>query len=218
MSHQINLFNPALRKTAVVLPARQMLIGWGACAALMLAFYGWQLVQGNRLAGSDQASAAEVQQLQSEVATLGTRISARKPSPELQAQYQRKLGLLAAREDVVQVLQGGSLGNTEGHADYLRAFARHWLEGLWLTGLTVVGAGNDIIVEGRTLKPELVPEYLSRLGREPVLKGHPFNRLQMRRPEPEPQGAGKSPLQPRFVEFSVATEGEPASVVIGGRP
>lgn len=218
MSHQINLFNPALRKTAVILPARQMLIGWGVCAALMLALYGWQLVQGNRLAGSDQESGAGVQRLQSEVAALGAEIAGRKPSPELLAQYQRKVALLAAREDVVQVLQGGSLGNTEGHAGYLRAFARHWLDGLWLTGLTVAGAGNDIVVEGRTLKPELVPDYLSRLGREPVLKGHPFNRLQMRRPEPEPQAAGKPPLQPRFVEFSVATEGEAANSVIGGKP
>lgn len=218
MSHQINLFNPALRKTAVVLPARQMPIGWGAIAALMLAFYGWQWVQGNRLADADRETAAQVQRLQSEVATLGTQVAARRPSAALQAQYQHKLELLAAREDVLQVLQGGSLGNTEGHAAYLRAFARHWLEGLWLTGLTVAGAGNDIVVEGRTLKPELVPDYLSRLGSEPVLKGHPFNRLQMRRPAPEARGAGKPMREPRFVEFSVATEAEPASVVIGGKP
>jgi len=60
MSHQINLFNPALRKTAVVLPARQMPIGWGAIAALMLVFYGWQWVQGNRLAGADRETAVSV--------------------------------------------------------------------------------------------------------------------------------------------------------------
>jgi hypothetical protein len=150
------------------------------------------------------------------VAALGAAAAARRPSAGVQAQYQGKLVLLQAREDVIQVLRGGSLGNTEGHAAYLRAFARHWLEGMWLTGVTVVGAGNDIVVEGRTLKPELVPDYLSRLGREPVLKGHPFNRLQMRRPAPEPQGIGKPMLQPRFVEFSVATEADPANVVIGG--
>jgi hypothetical protein len=218
MSHQINLFNPGLRKTALVLPARQMLMGWGAVAALMLAFYGWQLFQGNRLAGADRETAGRVQTLQAELARLGAEVSARRPSSALQAQQQRKLELLAAREDVMQVLQSGAIGNTEGHAAYLRAFARQWLDGLWLTGLTVAGAGKDIVVEGRTLKPELVPDYLTRLGREPVLKGHSFNRLQMRRPPPEVQAAGKPVLQPRFVEFTVATAAEPASVVIGGKP
>jgi hypothetical protein len=218
MSHQINLFNPALRKTAVVLPAQQMLLGWCAVAVLALAWFGWQNVHGAQLKAAEAESAARLQQLQTDVTQLGTQLAARRPSPELQAKYHRKQLQLQAREDVVQVLDSGAIGNTEGHANYLRAFARHSLDGLWLTGLTVVGAGNDIIVEGRTLKPELVPDYLDRLGREPVLKGHAFNRLQMRRPDPQPQGVGKPMLEPRFVEFSVATEAEPASVTLGGKP
>jgi hypothetical protein len=37
-------------------------------------------------------------------------------------------------------------------------------------------------------------------------------------PEPQPQGVGKPMLEPRFVEFSVATEAEPASVTLGAKP
>lgn len=218
MSHQINLFNPALRKTAPLLPARQVLIGWCCVAVVMLGLYGWQLVRGQTLAAADAESAARVQQLQSEIALLGGEMSGRHPSAALQAQHQDKVSMLQAREEVVKLLEGGSIGDTNGHAGYLRAFARHWLEGLWLTGLTVAGAGNDILVEGRTLDPELVPDYLSRLGREPALKGHPFNRLQMRRPVPEAPAAGKPVLQPRFVEFTIATEAEATSTVIGGKP
>lgn len=218
MSHQINLFNPALRKTAVVLPARQMLLGWCAVVAAALAWYGWQTVQGAQLKTAAADSSTRLAQLQADLTQLGAQMAARKPAPELQAKYRRKQLQLQAREDVMQVLDSGAIGNTEGHTNYLRAFARHSLEGLWLTGLTVVGAGNDIVVEGRTLKPELVPDYLDRLGREPALKGHPFNRLQMRRPEPQPQGVGKPMLEPRFVEFSVATEAEPASVTLGAKP
>lgn len=218
MSHQINLFNPALRKTAVVLPAQQMLLGWCAVAVLALAWFGWLNYEGARLKAASGDGAARLQQLQADVTQLGAQLAARKPSPELQAKYHRKQLQLQAREDVVQVLDSGAIGNTEGHANYLRAFARHSLDGLWLTGLTVVGAGNDIVVEGRTLKPELVPDYLDRLGREPVLRGHAFNQLQMRRPAPQPQGVGKPPLEPRFVEFSVATEAAPVSVTLGDKP
>lgn len=218
MSHQINLFNPALRKTAVVLPARQMLLAWCAVVAVALAWYGWQTVQGAQLKAAEADSSTRLTQLQTDLTQLGAQMAARQPAPALQAKYRRKQLQLQAREDVMQVLDSGAIGNTDGHANYLRAFARHSLEGLWLTGLTVVGAGNDIVVEGRTLKPELVPDYLDRLGREPALKGHPFNRLQMRRPDPQPQGVGKPMLEPRFVEFSVATEAEPASVTLGAKP
>ena len=206
MAAQINLFNPALRKTRATLPGARVGQGWIVAALLGLAVWAWQAWQVHQLDAEARVLDVRGQALQSEVQSLGQQLAARKPSPELRAELERKLALLQAREDVMRLLEGGEFGDTAGHARYLKAFARQWVEGLWLTGVSVTGAGADITLSGRTLDPELVPGYLARLGREEALAGHPFNRLQMRRPmqDDKPDGAPDA-VPARFVEFDLAT-------------
>ena len=96
-----------------------------------------------------------------------------------------------------------------GIAEYLRAFSRQSVNGLWLTGFTIVGNG-ELEIRGRVLSPDLVPSYIQRLNREQVLAGRSFARLEMTRPKPEPvtdkgKDAKKAARMPRFLEFSLAT-------------
>lgn len=208
MSHQVNLFNAALLPARVWLTARHMALGWLLAAGAAMAVYGWQSVQGVRLASEASARAGRLHTLQSEVQALGVRLSALAPSPLLERELRDRRALLGAREAVLQALQGGGFADTGGHARYLRAFARQWLSGIWLTALSVRGAGQDIRLEGRTLDPALVPDYLRRLGGEAVLKGHAFNRLEMRRPAAPDAPAERSADPPRFLEFTVASEAQ----------
>ena len=84
---------------------------------------------------------------------------------------------------------------------HLSAFARQSFSGIWLTGLRVAAAGQDVVLEGRAVRPELVPNYLQRLNQEDVMQGHAFAELEIRRPE----AADKAQGQARFVEFRLAT-------------
>jgi hypothetical protein len=80
-------------------------------------------------------------------------------------------------------LQGGGFGNTKGYSGYFRAFSRQIVDGLWLTGVGIVGAGHDISLRGRTINPELVPVYLTRLKREPEMQGKSFSALNIQTPK-----------------------------------
>jgi hypothetical protein len=106
-------------------------------------------------------------------------------------------------------LKGGAFGNQQGYAEYLRAFSRQSLSGLWLTGFSIAGSG-ELEIRGRVLSPDLLPSYIQRLNREAVLAGRSFARLEMSRPKSEP-AAGKAPLLPRHLEFSLIALDEPGT-------
>ena len=210
MSRQINLFNPAVLPRRALLSARQMLLGWGAVLLAGLGLYVWEYTHAAQLRIDERVAADRVKALQADLARLDSQSAGRKPAAALVAKVAQRQGLLGARQNTMQLLAGGSLGDTEGHARYLRAFARQTIDGLWLTGLTIDGSGADISVQGRTLDPALVPDFLSRLGREPVLAGHGFDHLLMQRPQAVAGTAPTPEVTPRYVEFSVETRPQTA--------
>ena len=111
-----------------------------------------------------------------------------------------------------QILQGGELGNTHGYADYFRAFARARVNGLWLTGASIAGAGKEIEIglQGRVVQADLLPQYISALSRESALQGKSFARLDMATAQLPAQAAVSAPA-PRFIEFSLQSSAAPAS-------
>ncbi len=121
----------------------------------------------------------------------------------------------------MDALKAGAIGNRQGFAEYLQAFSRQAIDGLWLTGFTIVG-GGDITIEGRVIQPELVPHYIQRLNREQTLQGRTFATLEMHVPKPTPAPVGAADAKvtkktPRYLEFSLTTA-EPGTVVASGRP
>lgn len=206
MSRNVNLLNPALRPARAWLSGSRMMLLWLLSLGLVVAASAWVAVRRDAALAEQRSLAQREEQATAEVKRISEELATRKGSPELIAALEQRRALLRTRTEVLEMLQGGALGDTTGHARYLRAFARQHREGLWLTGLTVTGAGDDIVLRGRTLEPEMVPAYLKRLGGEVSLRGHPFNRLQMARPEPPEVVQGRPPAQPEpWIEFLVAT-------------
>ena len=121
--------------------------------------------------------------------------------------------------EVIAVLKSGSLGDTKGVSQYFRAFARQTLDGLWLTGFSILGAGKDIIIEGRTLRAELVPGYIGNLRREDVLRGHGFGSLSVQKPL-ETASNAEPHKRAAFLEFRLTSQGPgagPAALEAGSR-
>lgn len=212
MRHEINLFDPSLRRPKVLLPARHVLLAWGVSAVGLLGIYAWELSSVTGAGARAKALHAEAAVLQDQVQKLGEAQASRRPSAEIQAQVARRETDRAHHEAVLGRLRDSDFGSTEGHARYLRALARQAPSGLWLTGVTVGGSGQDIRLEGRTLEPPLVARYLANLGSELPLKGHAFNNLEFRRPGSDAPVEGASApskdATPRFLEFSVASRAE----------
>lgn len=205
MRQEINLFDPALRRPKVVLPARQVAAGWGAVALLMLAVFAWQTWRLEALKAERQSLRATAARLQAEIQQTASAVAARKPSEDLAARFERGEAGFRARQRALERLREDTTAGATGHSPYLVALARHALRGVWLTQVTVNGAEGDVIIEGRSVDPELVSEYLRRLGTDVPFRGQAFNRLEFRRPEPAVADSGGPAREAAWVEFVVAS-------------
>jgi hypothetical protein len=212
MSQNINLVNPAFRKQRQVLTLAT-LVQCLVVTAVALAGYHYYLQQ--QVSGLTAELASSDALLKSQRAYVeklkGRAAAAPKPEEALDADIARLENELRSAREAMAALKGGAFGNQQGFAEYLRAFSRQSVNGLWLTGFTISGSG-ELEIRGRVLSPDLVPSYIQRLNKEQVLAGRSFARLEMNRPKAEAVApAGKDgkkaepPRMPRFLEFSLAT-------------
>jgi len=174
-----------------------------SCALLLVvatAAVGTLRVSSSR-AELEKESAARAS-AQAEMSRLSGQLAGRARNAALVAEATRLEAELAGRHEVMQILRGGIIGNTDGFSVYLRAFARQSFDGMWLTGFSLSGAGQDVVLRGRALRPESVADYVQRLSREAVLKGHAFAELQMQRPDAK-NAMGGDALP--FIEFRLST-------------
>jgi hypothetical protein len=207
VSQQINLFNPIFLKQKKIFTALPMAEALGVivAGALLLDWYAAQRVADlQREADEGKALLAGREQ---RLVKANAQFAPRARDVRLAAELAEAQAELKALHDVSSVLQGGALGNTAGYAEYFRALSRQNVSGLWLTGVTISGAGNDIGVQGRAMQATLIPNYIARLTGERVMHGKSFSSLNIGRPEaaqptqPAPQGA--APAAAPFVEFSL---------------
>ena len=96
-----------------------------------------------------------------------------------------------------------------GFSDYLLAFSRQSVNGVWLTSISVGGEGsNKMIVDGRALRPDLVSDYIKRLSKEKSMQGQTFATLNMQLSRAEK--SAKNKLPDGFFEFKLlSAEPEP---------
>ena len=204
MSQQINLYNPALAPKVELFSGQSVLLGLAVIFGLSA--LAWALVAHDlsRIAAREQVQAAQLLKVQGEVTSLAQQVAARKPSAQLETELANLDALLGARNAVMTILNSGALGDTRGVSAYFRALANQSTQGLWLTGFSIVGAGNDIEIQGRALDADLVPAYLRKLRREDLLRGHGFESVTVLQP-PEPSAEGHGNATRRFLEFRLST-------------
>lgn len=183
MSQQINLFNPAFQKkkkffTAVPIAEALGVIVTGA---LLLTWYAHYQV--GQLEQRAQAGKMLVAERERRLADANRQFAPREKSAPLAQQLAQVHVELAAMQRLEAFLATGALGNSDGYAEYFRALARQNLPGLWLTGVSIAGAGTHIGVQGRAMQPTLIPQYIFRLTSEPVMRGKTFASLDIARPQ-----------------------------------
>jgi hypothetical protein len=209
MSQNINLLAPAFRKQRQVLTLAMV----AQCLALVLfvlvAYHYYLREQVGGLA-EELASAERVLKAQRSYSDkLKGQSAGRKADTQLEGEIARLETELKQGREAMEALKGGAFGNQQGFAEYLRAFSRQSVSGLWLTGFTIAGSG-EMEIRGRVVAPDLVPGYIQRLNREKVLAGRSFAKFEMSRPRAEPEAdkdkeAKKTQRAARFLEFSLAT-------------
>jgi hypothetical protein len=201
MSQQINLFNPAFEPQRQLFGANGLAAALGVLALGMAVMAGLAYVRVAGLRSDAKAGAQRLERAQARLAQAGLELVPRKPDQSLEARLAQAEVRLTAMTKVAAIVDRGSLGNTQGYAEYLRALARQGGQGLWLTGVTIARGGNDLGVQGRALDAALVPGYIARLGSERVMRGKSIGNLVIRTAEPVKGPAVADAALPPFVEF-----------------
>jgi hypothetical protein len=205
MRQYVNLLGPAFRKQRQFLTLGRTLAMVAVVAVVMVAL---QVHDGYRLAGLREELASARTLLKAQT-TYTSRLkgegTAKPGNTGLDAEVQRLETELKAARESMAVLEGGGLGNRSGFAGYFQAFSRQMLDGLWLTGFTLGGTG-EVAIQGRVMAPDLLPAYIQKLNKEPVLQGREFSALEMRRPQAVPAKDGESKAEvPGYIEFVLMT-------------
>jgi len=180
VSQQINLFNPIFLKQKKHFSAKTMLQGLGLILLGSIAVVAYARLQLSNLNNEAIATANRLKATQEQLTKVVTEYAPKKKSGALEGEIKQAETDLKARQHVIDLVQRGDLGSTKGYSAYFRALSRQIVGGLWLTGFRI--DGGEIELRGRALQPELVPEYIARLGQEPVMKGKSFSALEMHVP------------------------------------
>ncbi|HYC49027.1 MAG TPA: PilN domain-containing protein [Burkholderiales bacterium] len=216
MSQEINLLQNTRPARTALRPgsAPVMVAVVGAAAVLTGIYAGYER---HRLAAVE-AEATGVERMLKEARAAHEKAAAARTQrgdagpdarvAELDAQLQGRL-------QVLDLLKSGAVGTTGGFAEYLLAFSRQAMEGVWLTGFDINAGGVELTLTGRALTPDRVPTYLQRLTQEPPLQGRRFASMVLAQPasrESQP-GAGadadkgdpQARATPPYIEFEISS-------------
>ena len=203
MSQQINLFNPIFLKQRKYFSLLTMLQALGLIVLGSLFFYGYAWYQVGQLRQQSEESTKRFNAEQARFARYAVEFSPQQANQALQAEVQRLEQDVAEQTRMVDTLKSGSVGNTTGYSQYMRAFSRQVVQGLWLTSFKVTGDAAQISLSGGVLNPESLPIYIQRLGREQAMQGKSFSTLQMQQIIIEPGKENKTAAATRYVEFTI---------------
>lgn len=200
MSQQINLFNPVFMKRRKYFSLLTILQALGMIVVGALFFYGYAVYQVGQLNKQSEESTTRYNAEQVRLARYAAEFSPQQTQQALQDEVRRLEKQHTEQAELVETIKSGAVGNTSGYSEYLRAFARQVVQGLWLTGFRITGDAAQISLSGGVVNPELLPAYIQRLGKERVMQGKTFSTLQMQQPAAK-TGAGHVSSAPRYVEF-----------------
>ena len=175
MSQQINLLNIAFIKRTTYVSLPGILLALGLIIASILSFYGYGLFQLRQLEEQyTVATARYTDDLARNGKQLGE-LSAQQNTQALQEEAKRLESRLASQNRLIESQK--SVGNTEGFSEYLRAFSRQLVQGLWLSRFNI--EATQFSLSGYAAAPELLPVYIQRLGKERIMQGKTFANLEM---------------------------------------
>lgn len=181
MSQQINLFNPVFMKQRKYFSAITMLQALALIVLGAALFYGYAVYHVRSMTLQFNEISKRYVEEQGKLQRYTAELSPQDAQQQLEAELKSTEVKLEAQQKLVDTLKSGAIGNTAGYSEYMRAFARQAVSGLWLTGFNIAGDATQISISGSVLSPELLPVYIRRLNKEEVMRGKSFASLQMRR-------------------------------------
>ncbi len=185
MEQQVNLYQPILGAEKRLFSARAIGVGLGLlglCLCGLAAFGTWRTARVERtLARLETQQATELARVERTSAALEPGRSL----AELETQAKSLSADIAARERALDLVRLGTASPATGFAARLEALAHRQLDGLWLRSIVVGSGDGRLAFAGSAVDPKLIPAYLAALAEEQALAGVRFDKLTIRRANPE---------------------------------
>jgi hypothetical protein len=198
MSQQINLFNPIFLKQKKYFSVVTMLQALSLIVLGSAVFYAYAVYQVAQLSRQSEETTKRYAAEQARLVNFSNEFSLQRSGQMLEDELKQVEAQAKSQDAVLTTLKSGIIGNTEGYSEYMRAFARQSVNGLWLTAFDITGDGAQMSLSGAVVNPQLVPSYIQRLGKEKIMRGKTFSTLQMQQPKKDGDR-----LVPRYVEFNL---------------
>ena len=225
MTQQINLYDPELRRRVELLTLTNLVLTSLVLLSIVILAATWLNLRRDKREAEATTLSLQSKLLQDQVQSLGQRIGTQKPNLPLEQSLATLKEQLSARSGMLALLQRGLGPAAVSFAEYLRGFARQTPHGLWLTGFVVNGDGGGMEIQGRTVDPALVPEYIKRLNVEQSFHGVAFSALQLGVPAIAVGTNAAAVPKPAFHEFTLASSpqatsmtGQNEAVAAGAKP
>lgn len=201
MSRQINLYDVALRAHREYAAATVLLLGGSVVALGMLIAWVYFTFEVRSLAGQAQQIEAIFREKQDQLRLLQDELAGRQQDKRVASRLQERQNERRAREEVLAALGSGQLDAKPMFSAVLQALGRQRVEGVWLTSIEIEAGVKSVTLEGKTLDPDLLANYLRRLNSESALRGTRFAILELTR-EADPASTDKGVLEARPVALS----------------
>jgi hypothetical protein len=187
---------------------------WGALLGVRLlgGVSAVGIAAGIGLSAGTTAYRSKADAIEAELNGLRVAEAANPPSlavKELEALRQKE----AQQRQMQDTLLGSMTGSSQGYSDYLMALGRRIHPAVWITGMTVVGDGRDVMLTGRTVNPQALPQYLQGLASEERFQGRRFAQLNIATVEDDGMADGVVQFTLRSALPMVALDGKSAEQV-----
>ena len=181
---QINLYVSELRPQRIPFAAKQIALALAVLVLVLIAIQGLLQWQGSRVQNEQRQAELRLSELQQRFQTLEQAVAQMRIDENLKVETARLAQQLENTRSLFNALNpGGSVAQAEQFSSVLEGLARQRQDGLWLTQIGVLNAGQSLELRGVVVKPELLPVYLQKLKTEPAFAGRQFNVLQLQTPE-----------------------------------
>jgi hypothetical protein len=224
VSQQINLFDPALRPRRDWLSLETLVAAAAVLLAGLLSAGLWGGQRERMALAALKVREDALQTAQAQLSELAARQANRQADSRLTMRIGQRKTWLEDRRQALALLQGGSIGQPEGFANFMAALARQTPEGLWLTGFDIQSGGNAILLRGRLVSEIVLPMFVERLNHEVDLRGRRFAALEVTAVPAKAAEAGKKDERTAlersgWLEFILRGEGAAgaASVAVAER-
>lgn len=183
MSQQINLLNHALIKKKDLLTSNNILITAVLLSGAMFGYYSYIQAEISSLAQQHNQISETLAATQEQLKQSALLHAPREADKALLAKVTQLEQKEKTQQQILKAIHLNTSNPENSYAALMLAFSKQSLDGLWLTSFNMDSNNNTLDISGRTIRSELVPEYISRLSKEPILKGKKFDMLSMSLPK-----------------------------------